>query len=167
MKEKRTKSKRLLHPREESSWRNMLSRCYNQNSTGYTLYGGRGITVCPEWRINFYKFLEDMGERPENTSLDRINYNKNYNKENCRWASYKDQANNTSGNVLISFKGEIKTISQWAEHLGIKTNTLQYRLYRGWSVEKALKTKLEKEITNATRSTSPKRRRKPKDDNGS
>lgn len=140
MKESQRKvSPRKTHPREEFSWRNMLSRCNNPNATGYSYYGGRGVKVCDSW-IDFKNFLADMGNRPEGTTLDRIDSNRHYSKDNCRWATPKEQANNTSKNVLISFAGYTKTLSEWANEIGIKPNTLQYRLYREWSIERALTT---------------------------
>lgn len=135
---KMIKSARKLHPREESVYRNMLSRCHNPKATGYKYYGGRGIFVCDRWRESFYNFYEDMGERPENTTLDRIDYNKGYDKLNCRWGSWKEQGNNKSDNVLIEYDGEIKTISEWADEINVKQNTLLYRLRRGWKIPEAL-----------------------------
>lgn len=140
-KQQNSTSARVLHPREESSYRNMISRCYNPNSTGYEAYGGRGIKVCDSWRESFYNFLHDMGSRPENTSLDRIDVNGDYELANCRWADTSTQANNKTGNVKLTYNGETKTVSEWAKSQGILPNTLQYRLYRGWSLEEALGTK--------------------------
>ena len=72
----------------------MLSRCYNPNATGYKNYGGRGITVCDSWRDCFENFLRDMGDRPEKMSLDRINNNDGYSKENCKWSTVLEQNRN-------------------------------------------------------------------------
>jgi hypothetical protein len=123
----------------------MKSRCNNPKATGYEMYGGRGISVCESWNESFFNFLADMGPRPDGTQLDRIDNDKGYYKENCRWVSSKINCNNTSKNVWIEFEGQKKTITQWAEEIGIKVNTLQYRLYRGWPVERAL----NKRKTNA------------------
>lgn len=90
------------------SWTAMKSRCYKKSDVGYHNYGGRGITVCPEWLNDFGRFLEDMGERPDGTSLDRIDSNGDYCKDNCRWASREIQSfnrrkstNNTSGRTGV------------------------------------------------------------------
>jgi hypothetical protein len=76
-----------------NTWLAMRARCLNKNHTSYKNYGGRGISIDPRWN-DFNNFLDDMGERPLNTTIDRINVNGNYTKENCRWASPKQQTNN-------------------------------------------------------------------------
>jgi len=76
-----------------NSWHSMMQRCYNSNYPRYRDYGGRGIKVCNRW-LKFENFLEDMGDRPNGTSLDRINNNGNYAPSNCRWATSKEQASN-------------------------------------------------------------------------
>jgi hypothetical protein len=120
-------------------WNGMKKRC-SENSFGKSrkLYYLKGIKVCDRWQ-NFELFYEDMGDPPDSYSIDRIDGNGNYEPSNCRWASAKEQANNTFKNKKIEFDGEIKTISQWAEHLNIKPNTLLYRLRRNWSIERAFK----------------------------
>lgn len=132
------KSIRDMYPREESSYRNMMSRCNNPNATSYNNYGGRGIKVCPRWQESFFNFYGDMGPRPEYTSLDRIDYNGDYNKENCRWASQQEQMRNTSANNVLVYGDEVMCIQEWGEKLGIKANTLVYRIRRGWPIGEAL-----------------------------
>jgi hypothetical protein len=89
----RAKAFRLKNPGWES-YHGMMGRCYNPNTQFYKLYGGRGISVCPEWRGSFVAFRSSMGERPAGMSLDRINNDGNYEPSNCRWATAKQQANN-------------------------------------------------------------------------
>ena len=80
--------------REYRAWADMINRCENKNVKCFTRYGGRGIQVCRKWKESFVSFYKDMGQRPENRSLDRINNDGNYEPGNCRWATKKEQANN-------------------------------------------------------------------------
>jgi hypothetical protein len=123
------------------SWYNMKTRCNNPKATNAKRWSGRGITYDPRWN-SFLNFLEDMGERPEGTSLDRKDNDKGYSKENCRWATLIEQANNQSHNHRITYEGETLTLTQWALKMGLKQSTVRRRLERGWSVEKALCTSL-------------------------
>ena len=84
----------LSNTKEYRTWISMKERCLNPNHRSYSYYGGRGILVCPEWINSFKKFYEDMGEKPKGLTLDRINNNHSYSKENCRWATYHTQALN-------------------------------------------------------------------------
>lgn len=123
---------------EYTIWRAMIQRCTNPNASNYSRYGGRGITVCPEWRV-FENFLRDMGPRPtKDHSIDRKANSGLYCKENCRWATSKEQNNNTRGNRLISHDGETHTMSQWSEFVGVPYETLKSRIVRGWDVGRAL-----------------------------
>jgi len=106
------------------SWQAMLTRCRNSKQPYYQHYGGRGISVCPEWH-EFINFYNDMGDRPENTTLDRIDNDGNYEPSNCRWGSLVDQQFNKS-NSLRAFN---KPLSVLAQELGIKYDTL-YKKYK-------------------------------------
>ncbi len=122
------------------SWTAMKSRCFCLNAFGYERYGGRGITVCEKW-MRFEGFLDDMGERPEGTSLDRIDNNGNYEPDNCRWATAKQQQRNTQKNVRLTFNGKTRCLKEWAEIVGINHHTIRSRIRKsGWSTEKALTT---------------------------
>lgn len=118
----------------------MKNRCYNKNSTSYNRYGGRGIKVCEEWRNNPQSFVDwSMSHGyADNLTIDRIDNDGNYEPSNCRWATYKQQANNTSRCHMITYNGETKTIKQWAEMLEIDYETLYIRISKGWPIEKAL-----------------------------
>ena len=118
-------------------WQNMLNRCRNKNLPEYYRYGGRGITVCERW-LTFKNFLEDMGEPPDGFSIDRVDNNKGYYKENCAWRTAIQQARNRGNNKFLTFKGKTMTISGWAEELGISVKVLNNRRHKGWSVEETL-----------------------------
>ena len=115
----------------------MMDRCYLKTSHAYHRYGGRGITVCDRWH-DFENFYADMGDKPKGMSLERIDNDKGYSPENVKWASYKEQANNTRSNRILTYMGKSQNITQWAEELGIKMTTIWARLQRGWTVERAL-----------------------------
>lgn len=121
------------------SYRSMMDRCYRKESANYKFYGGRGICVCREWHNieEFEKWVNGSGFSP-GMSLDRKDTDGNYCPENCRWATAKEQANNRRNTVYLEYNGERKTITEWAELLGINRSTLNNRICRGWSVEKAL-----------------------------
>lgn len=124
-----------------SSWINMRQRCNNPNDRSYPNYGGRGISICRRWE-SFVKFLEDMGERPIGYSLERIDVNKNYCKSNCRWATTKEQIRNTRVNRKLTYGGRIQCLAAWAEEYGLLAVTLAKRLRDGWSLRRALESKI-------------------------
>lgn len=119
-----------------NSWAGMIQRGFNPNSKRFKDYGGRGISVCNRWRNSFAAFLADMGERPDGTTLDRYpNKDGNYEPGNCRWATPKEQQNNTRNNWIIEFNGISKTIHEWATSTGIKASTLRRRITSNWPLE--------------------------------
>jgi len=120
---------------EYKSWIAMRHRCSNPNHIAFHRYGGRGISVCSRWD-SFENFLADMGKKPIGCSLDRIDNNKGYSPENCRWASHREQSNNTKQNRLVSYGGANYTISQLSEKLGINYNTLYSRIQRGTELDR-------------------------------
>lgn len=123
--------------RTYNSWTSMKNRCLNPHHRSYKNYGGRGVTVCKEW-LDFSVFLEDMGERPEETSLDRIDNNKGYFKENCRWATLSSQQRNKRNNLMITIGSRTEGISEWCEELKIPRYIVRNRIRRGWTSNKAL-----------------------------
>jgi hypothetical protein len=118
----------------------MKQRCLNPNNQSFSKYGGRGIVLDPRWE-SFTEFLADMGERPEGTSIDRIDNTKGYSKDNCRWATRKQQQRNRSANTVWTLDGVSRCVTEWAEVVGCKPHTLFERVNRhGWSIERALTT---------------------------
>ena len=113
---------------EYSVWATMRNRCNNPNNKDYARYGGRGIGVCKEWS-DFGNFLEDMGSRPSaQHTLDRVDNDRDYSRDNCRWATRKEQANNTSRIRLITINGETKSVRDWQRQYGIISSTLCHRI---------------------------------------
>lgn len=121
------------HIRERKTWDAMVERCSNPKHPAYRHYGGRGIKVCDRWLglDGFYRFLEDMGPRPEGCSLDRIDNNKGYSPENCRWADGICQQNNKSNNHYMIIGGAKKSVTAWARKYGVKPETAFSRLRKG------------------------------------
>lgn len=131
---KRAGSHMMTGTAEHKTWAGMKSRCLNKNNARYHQYGGRGISICERWNI-FENFFEDMGLRPKGKSLDRIDVDGNYCKENCRWATPKEQMRNRT----LNKKNRLgKSITEAAEETGIPYHTLQTRLIRGWDIDRAL-----------------------------
>lgn len=124
-------------------WNAMLQRCRNKNVERYPVYGGRGITVCKRW-MKFENFYEDMGDVPAGKSIDRIDNDLGYFKENCRWASSKEQCANKRKTVKFLFNGEVLTLTEHARVVGIKPHTVYMRLRSGWSIHDALTTSPKK-----------------------
>lgn len=118
-------------------WQAMLRRCHEPSADAYPWYGGRGITVCPEWH-DFQTFLRDMGEAPPGTSIDRVDNNLGYSKANCRWASKIEQANNKCNSHRLVAFGKSQTLAQWSREIGMRPATLHYRIRTGWPPERAL-----------------------------
>ncbi len=118
-------------------WTNMRSRCENEKFDSYPYYGGRGIKVCDRWRV-FELFLYDMGAPGAGESIDRINPDKDYEPDNCRWATKVEQANNTRRNVRIHYKGITRTMTQWSRIAGIAVGTIHSRMKRGWDGVRAI-----------------------------
>lgn len=124
--------------RTYKSWQMMKARCLYPSHISYKNYGGRGITVCDRW-TRFENFLADMGERPDEKTLERIDVNGNYEKSNCKWATTREQKNNTRRNVYIAFDCRYMTLAQWAEHLSMSKSKLWYRIRKAkWPLKRAL-----------------------------
>jgi len=116
-----------------------MQRCYADNNISYRDYGGRGITVCDKWK-KVEGFIEDMGKRPIGKTLDRIDNDGNYCRENCKWSTPKEQARNRRNSIYIEYNGENLMIAEWAEKVNIKEMTIRSRFSKGWDAEKILTT---------------------------
>jgi hypothetical protein len=119
----------------------MQTRCFNPNSIGYKNYGGRGITVCPEWVASFEAFFEYLGDRPSpKHTVERVDNNRGYEPGNVVWATKKRQARNRRSSRLVTAKGFTMTLVEWYEHTGNKPTTIAMRLARGWDPDRAVGT---------------------------
>lgn len=124
----------------------MIKRCYDKSNIAYYKYGAKGIGVCEDWRNNYQTFKSwalSHGYRDDLT-IDRINNDKGYSPDNCRWATLKEQNNHRSCNLLITMDGETKTLAQWCELKKIDYYTMYKRIYiYHWSAEKAFNTQIK------------------------
>lgn len=120
----------LKHTGAYKSWQAMRSRCLHATDNHYHSYGGRGIKICERWS-RFLNFYADMGDRPEGMTLDRMNRDGHYEPSNCRWATLREQARNTSQNRIIEHNGERRCLAEWAEIHALPFETLRQRAERG------------------------------------
>lgn len=132
----------LSNTRISSIYRGMKDRCFNPNNYDYKHYGGRGITICEEWLgengfMNFVFWSNDNGYR-EDLTIDRIDNNKGYSPDNCRWATRREQANNTRRNTFYEHNGEVHTISEWSRISGVRPENIIHRIQSGWKFEDAI-----------------------------
>ena len=128
-------------------WKEILQRTTNEKNKNYRYYGGRGIGICNEWRENFETFAKWSNENgySPNMTIERRDNSKGYQPDNCYWATMKEQSRNKRSNHWLTYRGKTKTITDWAEDIGMKKTTLTNRINRlGWSTEKALETPVKK-----------------------
>lgn len=136
----------MSHTRFSNIWRNLRYRCSKPTHIEYKRYGARGISYDPRWD-DMRMFIEDMypsyllhvekfGEK--NTSIDRIDNDKDYSKENCKWATPKEQSRNTRRNRTYEVDGVVKTLAELVEGNPLDYHTIKARLYRGWDINRAL-----------------------------
>ena len=122
-------------------WTNMKTRCYNDKVRSYSSYGARGIKVCDKCQT-FGGFFDDMYpsylEAGADATIDRIDNEKDYSKDNCRWASMKQQCNNRRSNRYITHDGVTKTLMEWSEETGLNRRTIAQRIDNGWGISRAL-----------------------------
>lgn len=125
---------------EYRAWDNARGRCYREKDNKYPLYGGRGITMCDEWRFSFKAFFADMGPRPSPlNSLDRKDCNGPYAPGNCRWATDEEQNNNRNFNRHLMVDGDRLTVAQAAKLTGVPHATILGRLDAGKTDEEAIR----------------------------
>lgn len=127
----------MTYTRTYTVWSTMRARCNNPYHKKYYRYGGRGISVCTRWD-DYNLFLEDMGEARPGYSLDRVDNDRDYSPSNCRWATAKEQANNTRRNVWLTWAGKTLSIADWAIVLKVNGATLYQRFHKGWDTERIL-----------------------------
>lgn len=136
-------TKTIRHPSlapTYASWKSMRQRCSNPMSPDFKNYGARGISVCERWD-DFANFLADMGERPDEKTLERRNNDGNYEPGNCLWEGRLAQARNRSFVRPLTLNGRTQLLTDWASELGTKPNTISMRIDAyGWTVERALTT---------------------------
>lgn len=119
-------------------WTGITKRCTNPNCKAFKDYGGRGIFVCDEWK-KFENFYEDMKDGyADHLTLERKDPNKGYNKDNCVWATYQDQARNKRDTVFIEFDGKRKSMAEWSDISGIPSGTIGRRIKSGWDTYRAV-----------------------------
>lgn len=140
------------HTRLYKIWKGMKRRCYSKTCETYKNYGGKGIEVCKEWKDNFENFYSwamdngynDQVKRGECT-IERKDYNGNYEPNNCEWKTIQEQQSNKRTNHLVTYKGKTQTLTNWAKELGMDRCTLRDRLnISKWSIEKAFTTPVRK-----------------------
>ena len=123
------------------SWAYMMSRCYNNIDPAYGNYGGRGIKVCERWH-DYHNFAQDVGEKPQGMSLDRMDNEGNYSPENVRWADPVTQGNNRRTNRFVEMDGRRQTVAQWAREYRVDAAVVHARIKLGWPFLEALTTPL-------------------------
>jgi len=122
------------------TWRSLVGRCTNPSFDNYKRYSGKGITLDLTW-LDFDKFVLDMGDRPIGKTLDRIDLNQGYSKDNCRWATPSEQQKNRKCALIISYKGVTKNSSDWSTDLGLTKGAVWMRIKYGWDIERAVTTR--------------------------
>lgn len=124
-------------------WQGIKERCLKPEHKSYKDYGGRGIKICERW-MKFENFIADMGDRPSNFySIERRDNDGDYEPGNCCWVQKRQQARNSRNNHIVEYNGKSQTLVEWSEELGMTFSTIRTRLHRGWSVERALSTRIK------------------------
>lgn len=124
-------------------WSLMRDRCNNNKNKSYKYYGGRGISVVEKWD-DFSVFLADMGPRPAGSTIDRIDTNKGYGPDNCRWATRKEQSRNRNYCIRVNWNGADRYLWELADEYGISVQIVHHRLHRKWTLNRAITQPLRK-----------------------
>lgn len=135
-----TKHGLTLHPLY-TVWNDMKARCFNRKDRSYPRYGGRGITVCNEWRNEFQTFYNwaTVNGYARGLQIDRIDNEGNYEPCNCRWATRSENGRNKRNNRIIEFNGKAVCLSEWGEMTGLTAETIHKRIKRGWPLDRVLR----------------------------
>lgn len=134
-------------------YKKMIRRCYSKDEPAYVNYGGRGISVCDEWKKSvetFYKWAISNGYE-DNLTIDRIDNNGNYSPENCRWTTYQAQSNNRRSNITVEINGISKTLMEWCEEYDMPYKRVHMRIKNGWEPINALTYKDDARIHHFSR----------------
>lgn len=134
------------HTRLYRIYGRMIQRCCNPNYSETQYYLGRGITICKEWMDSFESFRDwaNANGYADNLSIDRIDVNKGYSPDNCRWATAKEQSRNKRNNIVITHNGKSKTLVEWCEDYKLPYGTIEMRIRRGWNKERAITEPIKK-----------------------
>lgn len=145
----KNKTHGMRYSKEYTAWESMITRCHNTKNKSYADHGGKGISVCDEWRESFQYFINHIGKAPSpNHSVDRINNNGDYEPGNVRWATRIEQANNKSNNRYITYNGKTLTLAQWESELNLRSGLLSQRIRQGFTEEMALTKKVRNTVRN-------------------
>lgn len=133
-----------------STWKGIKNRCYNRNANNYKNYGAKNIKMCPEWKDDFTSFYNwainngykdnESQDYNEKYTIERIDVNKDYSPENCKWIKFKEQVVNKSNHAYLTYNGQTKYYAEWEKEFNLPKGTIRGRLRNNWSIEKTLLT---------------------------
>lgn len=131
-------------------WYNMMKRCYDPKNAKFARYGARGVEVCEDWKnFGLFKLWALSNGYEDNLTIDRINYDGNYEPSNCKWSTNKEQANNRSTNIVVTYKGETSSLKKICDKYNLDYSLVRNRYRKlGWSIEDAIEKPKVKETKN-------------------
>jgi hypothetical protein len=125
----------MKHATEYNIWCGIVQRCTNPSNTAFADYGGRGITICDQWRTSFEVFYEDVGPRPSaDVTLDRLDNTKGYTKDNCVWRTMHAQTRNKRNNIWLTYQGKTQCLADWIAESNIPRSTFTRWVHEGHSL---------------------------------